>query len=262
MLEYLLLLLCASYYRRKFYIFPANKQLKMEINLKRIEKAFEPELYKTLIESYEMTLTINARLMEEVNDTLKSFELPVLTPTRIKLFTQAASQYSEHRNYPLITGLFATRLIENSYNAGKGVFDIKPFSGKRIAGLGYRLKGQKDKPLEIRVEGNAGSFCCYGAENIRIEAKRAGDFFAHSSGNVSGNITFTGDYAGWFCKCLRLTTEVVGKSTGTYASDSVFRTHTRFTLEELFESIGKRKDNRVVHILDWKGKKERMVFEI
>ena len=247
---------------QKDYISPPDNSLKMEINLERIEKALTPELYKKLMESYEMALTINAPLMEEVDGALKCFELPALAPIKIKLFTQAASQYAVNQNYPLVTGLFATRLIENSYNAGNRVFPIKPFSGKQIAGLGYNLKGNRGRLLEIRVEGDAGSLCCYGAENISIEAERAGDFFAHSSGNVRGIITFTGSYAGWFCRRLKLTTEVVGKSAGAYASDSVFRTHTRFTFDEPFESIAKERDNRLVHIIDDKGKKERRIFEI
>ena len=84
-------------------------------------------LFQELREQYE-------RLREECG----SFYLPqsvnlvyyevrsVLTPTKINLFLQSTITSEHKRNYASFTGLFISRLIQNSYNAGNNNFVLVP----------------------------------------------------------------------------------------------------------------------------------------
>ena len=110
----------------------------------------------------------------------------ILNPTDINLFLQSTTQY-EHRvnqgRYEVITGSFVSRLIQCSYNEGYNGFTLD-LTNLIPMGVGRKLKGTQERPLEMNITGKAGDFCGsqveYGNFIIKEAANWCGMHSKHS----------------------------------------------------------------------------------
>jgi len=228
----------------------------------KIEGSILPEGLEVLLEQYEEILEIDD--WEKAYNATKKVKA-VLKPDKINTFLQATIPYEAHKRYAENTGYFITKLIQNSYNAGNNGFKLvtKALS-KKINNIGWELKGKKDKPLELLVEGDVGKECGAGAEHSTISITgNAGDgcgvLAKYSTISIAGNagkecgyeaehltISIAGD-AGNRCgyKAEHSTINIAGNAgdgCGWRAEHSVFKTPNRETLEKLkkWVEIGRR----------------------
>lgn len=84
----------------------------------------------------------------------------VLTPEQINQFLQATTLFQDHVNYVDNTGVFVSKLIQNSCNAGYNDFVLNiPRMNKKLNHLGSNLSGYYSDNLRITVNGNLGDSC-------------------------------------------------------------------------------------------------------
>ncbi|MDI6738630.1 MAG: hypothetical protein QME12_09055, partial [Nanoarchaeota archaeon] len=100
--------------------------------------------------------------------------LPALLPEHINAFLQATIGYESHDTYGWDTGLFLTRLVQNSYDTGNNKFRICTRGLALLGHLGRHLEGRKRRPIEVIIDGDVGEEC----------GRRA----KYSSFSISGNI--------------------------------------------------------------------------
>lgn len=91
---------------------------------------------------------------------ISQLELEVLTPAQIEVVMQkiidcGRKKLSESGGLSS-TGLFLTRLIQDSYDVGHNHFSLKT-RDMPLNCLGYKLKGSLGRELELRIMGNAKS---------------------------------------------------------------------------------------------------------
>lgn len=121
----------------------------------------------------------------------------ILEPEEINRFLQVTIAYKAHEKYGNNTGLFVTRLIQNSYDAGYDSFRLDTRALKELHFIGWGARGKDGNPLEITIEGNAGEHCGDHAERLIISiAGNAGHFCAYEA--EDSTITIGGD-AGAYC---------------------------------------------------------------
>ncbi|MFH1637760.1 MAG: hypothetical protein ABIB71_05030 [Candidatus Woesearchaeota archaeon] len=153
--------------------------------------------FEELIRKYEEILTIAGFARHEK---VVSKITSVLMPEQINNFLQATINYEKHKNYNSNTGLFITKLIQNSHNAGNNNFTLNTKAlSKDIDKIAFDLKGRRGNLLEIIVDGNAGEWCGFKAKNIGK---------LHITGNAGGGCSsfaknikaiYVGGDAGEYC---------------------------------------------------------------
>ena len=90
----------------------------------------------------------------------------ILTPNEINAFLQLTMCYEEHKQYSLNTGIFLTKLIENSYNNGNNQFRLDIVTSKMLNYLVWDFKGTDERPIDITISGSIGDNFGYRAEHI------------------------------------------------------------------------------------------------
>jgi len=95
----------------------------------------------------------------------------VLTPGEVNVFLQSTVLYEGHKFYKLDTGIFISRLVQNSYNAGYNDFhfDVSAIGGPEH--LCSFLIGEE--PIRITVEGDVGYG--FGGDSKKIVVNITGD---------------------------------------------------------------------------------------
>ncbi len=164
----------------------------------RKEKKIEPSGLEDVLRRYR-------RLLEEFPDvdfylrplgTDREPVAHVLTPEKINEFLQLTIPYEAQSDYEVVTGIFITKLVRNSYQSGFAEFHLDTNSHCGVQALAARLPGTKKRPLEIIIKGNAGRECGAGARHLKLRAEGdAGDlcgYMAHCS-------TFAINTAGVMC---------------------------------------------------------------
>ena len=93
----------------------------------------------------------------------------VLSPEEINEFLQKAKDFNfgQHR-YSETTGMYATKLVQNSIDAENNVFELitVPF---KMDCFGFGLKLKHGEPVFIDVHGNLGNSCFTGSEGCFID---------------------------------------------------------------------------------------------
>lgn len=123
--------------------------------------------------------------------------LPALSPEQIDIFLQATIGYEPHNpygwdTYGWDTGLFITRLIQNSYDAGNNKFKVRTKGTGLLDHFGRYLEGTKRRPIEVIIDGDVGSGCGADARYSRFAISGNAGFGCggeakHSAFCVSGN---------------------------------------------------------------------------
>ena len=93
----------------------------------------------------------------------------VLSPTEINLFLQLTDIYKDHGSYPINTGPFVTRLIQSSYNANNNGFYLDITSLGPLNYIAFRLKGDKNNPINLTIDGNATPGTLANLENVNAK---------------------------------------------------------------------------------------------
>ena len=86
----------------------------------------------------------------------------VLSPLQIQGILQSTIAYENHQNYSTVTGIFVTRLIQNSFNAGYNdfVLHVPGEEEHRLKYFGGKLEGRSGQRVSLAVEGDVGiNFC-------------------------------------------------------------------------------------------------------
>ncbi len=94
----------------------------------------------------------------------------VLLPEEIDLFLRTTCQFETQKHYKTNTGIFISRLLQNSYMAGHNDFHLQIEDLPPIDSLCSYLIGARNNPVAVTVEGDAGryfgSLVEYGMLNI------------------------------------------------------------------------------------------------
>ena len=214
----------------------------------RIEVVGEGK-FSSLLKKYEEFLNLNHgefenRYMGEEKFIRNDNDIDdILQPTKIMAFTLLTDRYKDNL---WETALFINKLIQNSYNAGFNNFRLGDCS--EISDLCAYLEG-KDKPISVKIEGDAGEDCGSGANNLTISiAGNAGDFCGEyaedSTITIGGN---AGVRCAWRANNSTITIEGnTGYGCGLMAKNSTFKTSNADTLQKLKRHVPK--GNKIIFI--------------
>jgi len=153
----------------------------------------------------------------------------ILTPEQVNTFLQTTVKYEKHKNYTDSTGLFISRLIQNSYDHGYNSFTLDTTALKEIDTIGY-IKGTPRNPIEITIIGNTGNVCGYRTKYITFNI--TGNI-GHNCGFESRNSTFN-------------ITGNVGSLCGILSKDSTYKTSNKKTLDRMLKDVNE--GNRIIFI--------------
>ncbi|MFH1637495.1 MAG: hypothetical protein ABIB71_03660 [Candidatus Woesearchaeota archaeon] len=217
----------------------------------KVEGSLFFEGFEELVKKYERILAISTYYVSGVLDEIDS----ILQPEQIDSFLQSTIRYDEHKNYSENTGLFITRLIQNSHNAGNNRFMLNTKAlSKDINYIGGELKGREKNLLEIIVGGDCGEACGIWAKNIRKIriARNAGKKCGFGANNLKE--LYIGGNAGEFCGSGALNIRQIyigGKAQsicGDTARNSTFKTPNEETLRLLKKNVPKGQGNKIYFI--------------
>jgi len=133
----------------------------------------EEEISPVRDELVERTLEIYSSLtpMEwasDEKDRIGGLELDVLDPCQINVFLHNAIKKKKTSKNQCLIGLFATKLIQNSHNAGNNKFMLSAYDSQ-LYSIGVELIGKPDRPILISIEGNIGRYCFREAKWCEIQ---------------------------------------------------------------------------------------------
>ncbi|MFH1638127.1 MAG: hypothetical protein ABIB71_06900 [Candidatus Woesearchaeota archaeon] len=225
----------------------------------KVEGSLLPKGFEELIKEYEKAFaskvtTWNYILDEHNISSIKT--KAILSPEQIQNFLQATRKYEEHKRYSPNTGLFITRLIQNSHDAGDNLFKLETRTlSKRIHFLGYNLQGKGNNLLEIIVDGNAGDSCGLRAKNLRklyIQGD-VGDDCSKCATNIDGIFIagYCGEWCGYGAENIRefyLNGNVNVFGCGSKTKNSTFKTPNQETLQLLKKNVPTDKGNKIYFI--------------
>ncbi|MBI2669411.1 hypothetical protein HYX14_06230 [Candidatus Woesearchaeota archaeon] len=149
----------------------------------------------------------------------------ILNPEHINAFLQSTVIHGNHEKYKWRTGLFLSRLLQNSYNAGNNDFSLNTTSIEPFCSLGTLLKGTKRKPITLTINGDVGGQC--GSMSTHGIYTINGDV-GSSCGDYSINVTYTiignvGIDCGWMSKHgIYMITGDVGETCGSLSKDGTY----------------------------------------
>ncbi|MBU2637392.1 MAG: hypothetical protein KJ955_00275 [Nanoarchaeota archaeon] len=142
-------------------------------------------------------------------------ELPILTPEQINLFLQATTAFQGSKNYSFNTGLFLSRLMQDSHKAGHSKFDLDTSAlDKQVEYIGYDLSGTEKCPVQLLIRNNAGYGLCEHARYVKVYARRVGDW----CGMNAQDLTVIAEKVGYGCgdhsMCMTVYADEVGNYCG------------------------------------------------
>ncbi|MFH1637496.1 MAG: hypothetical protein ABIB71_03665 [Candidatus Woesearchaeota archaeon] len=232
----------------------------------KVEGSLICEEFEELIKCYEKI--VDASSLSYAYEMIPKIEA-VLTPVQINSLLQSTLKYEEHWLYKQSTGLFITKLIENSYNSGHKKFHLNTALLKRIEHIGYSLKGRKDKLLEIVVEGDIGDHCFGFVDYLELKligdaGKSLGGAAQYSRFDVEGNVEescgcdfplYTGQT--FFCGGMLISgskssvfniSGSLGESSGQRSENCVFKTSDKESINVLRNELPYGKANRIYYL--------------
>ncbi|HII15422.1 MAG TPA: hypothetical protein HA362_03845 [Nanoarchaeota archaeon] len=221
----------------------------------------------------------SSNLHGAIFDKIIFLDVPALSPERINTFLQETIAYESNEKYAWCTGMFLTRLIKRSYDAGNNEFhlDTKAIS-KPLHRIGQQLKGKKKKRIGITVDGPLGDMCAWFSEYLDIKAESIGEHCGEYGWRLSIeaeaiggqcceyakhsaiHATSIGNFCGLYGKHLEIAAKLIGRHCGWHAKESTFRTTRRRTLERFMEHIAKEKGNHI-YLVHRNGSEEEIQEE-
>lgn len=195
----------------------------------------------------------------------------VLAPDQINKFLQITLAYKNQVGYHDLTGLFVTKLIQDSHNAGYNNFYLGTSAFKELHWIGAHLKrtqltikgdvgmhcGSRAKDSIFTITGNVGD-CC-GVESLGSTfsvagnvGDRCGTHASRSTFLVVGNVGDNCGHMTW--NSTFSITGTIGDECGEYVIGSTFKTPNKRTLKKMILSISPRGD-----VYYTKGNHERKI---
>lgn len=106
----------------------------------------------------------------------------LLTTREIQQIIACTQVYEHHSNYSVATGLFLTKLIQNAYDVSvEQLFTLDLRGIKPLDYLFSWLREKVDKPLTVRVIGEAGHFCAHRVRGGAYYIQKVGKYFGESA---------------------------------------------------------------------------------
>ncbi len=186
----------------------------------------------------------------------------VLTPREINAFLQVTPHYCD-RDYTESTGLFISRLIQNSYKAGHNDFLLDTQTLPQIDNLGCYLKGKYNDRISICVIGDVGNSSATKASylDLTIQGNASyllGKFSSHTDITVHGDVGSIFEMVDQCC-CF-----IEGKLNTSHSTimafESVFKTNNPDTLQHLLRMVSKKSGHYDEEICKWAPTKNKIVF--
>ena len=112
------------------------------------------------------------RFLETECDSWNDFQVELnkitetVTPADITAFLQTTIKHEQHNEYCWRTGLFISKLMQNSYEAGHNDFILNTTALKEIHNLGCDLTGTEERLIKLTIIGNTGDWCGWGSRNL------------------------------------------------------------------------------------------------
>lgn len=139
--------------------------------------------FGNLLERYEKFLNLSGKYYNVIHRGA-GWISEELTPDEINQFLQTTVAYENHENYVDRTGIFISRVICDSSNAGNNDFILNTQGLKRINYL-CCISSSENDPLKVYITGDIGNECCVGADgSIFTIDGDFGDLFAFEGGYV------------------------------------------------------------------------------
>jgi len=161
----------------------------------------------------------------------------ILSPDDINLFLQASIPFEdlqssfpfEDKAYCIAMGLFLSRLIQNSYQAGHNNFYLNTKNILPLSELGMCFQGEEENPLKLTIDGDTG--------------KNLGSRATNSMMTVHGNTISLGDFISHCTFILhgKLEKHSLVELFGKPITDCIFKTPNQETLQTLLKIIHKHK---------------------
>ncbi len=129
---------------------------------KTVRTAF-PQL-EALLKKYQEVLAHDGRFLPSVDDL---HDAP--TPEQIDQCLQSTAPFECHKNYEEHTGIFLSKLIQNSYEAGHNNFRLTTRTLTKNITYLDDFKGGYYRPIHITIDGNIGHMCGHDSSHARIE---------------------------------------------------------------------------------------------
>jgi hypothetical protein len=206
---------------------------------------------KAVVEAYEALLNRRYIQYTLVDNEPMIDATHVLRPEEIELFLQASVKHENHPKHMSRIGIFVSRLVQNSYDAGHNGFHFNTDATSDAENFCCYLHGSEDKPLRITITGDAGHLCGGYSSHLHLTihgntAEYCGASTSHSRVLIKGN-------AGVGCGGNSKDSVFIinGKMAGnvSYTADrSTFKTHNKQTLYYLRWAVSG--NNRIVFLED------------
>lgn len=183
--------------------------------------------FEELLNKYEAFL--NVRILEEKDyDFFTRTGGPIaeiLLPEQMNQFLQMTSAFETHSNYQENTGVFLSRLVQNSYNAGHNNFCFDLTKLPRIDGLFAYVSGQKERLLYGVINGTfveSGNYIGAHAQYSHLVMQEAGFRMGNNAKHSTFTCTTGGDEIGSRAKYCTFTLQKAGEHLGLLARSLVF----------------------------------------
>ena len=161
----------------------------------------------------------------------------VLTPTEINIFLQSTVT-SEHRdNYADFTGIFISRLIQNSYDDGNNNFSFNLDMLQPIHHLGYQVQGTTKKILKVKIKGIAGDWCGSSVLFSQFSIETVKDLCGSDAQHSKFNLKTAEDLLGYIARDSQFSTETVGNRASYDTFHNQFSTPREETVQRLLHII-------------------------
>ena len=195
--------------------------------------------FEELTKKYEQYLN-------EADANQTTLQIPsVLTPTECNTFLQSTNNYENHARYQGRTGLFVSKLIQCSYDAGYNDFKLDMNTLKSVDYLAYEISGTKKRMLKVVIKGEVEYNCGYGAKHSTLTIEKAGDGCGHGAQYSTFIIEEVGDACGYG---VQYSTFTIGKAEGWCgigAEHSIFKTYNREQYRQFKKFVDRRSANSV-----------------
>jgi hypothetical protein len=131
-------------------------------------ETIDESVFGALIDKYRQFLSSRATLSF---DSVEFVHCPshideALTPRQVNMFLRATLEQEENENYAENTGLFMTRLVQNSYNAGYNGFKLCVDDLPKMKFLLNHSMGTDNRLLTAELWGDVGHYCLANARNV------------------------------------------------------------------------------------------------
>ncbi len=131
----------------------------------------------------------------------------ILSPEDIDHFLQTTKIFDDHRYYEYDIGIFISRLIQSSYEAGHNDFCLNTDYLNDLGNIGAGLRGKDETPIKISIKGDVKYTCGAYAENCEFNITgNTGQWLGDGSNrcvfNIDGNIDIFGGTAAKNCKFI------------------------------------------------------------